>query len=385
MTLGTPSPRKKRNNSTPTKKNAAEKKQILQQLVSPAANQNRARKINLGELIQLSERKVKDAEDAKKANQANQDETNLDLDDPKLEKKVTFARLLNKVSAEMTSSSEIELGCLRSHDRLKCPVRSASTPPSPAADIRSPHSTSSNQGSGSSLEIPIPGDVGSITDILNSRRRSRDLGGKIKPASADSILAMFRNFSSTHAAANLSSSLLASPSTTPTASSPQDDVAGDDDSSTSSVATPVSFSSNAPDSPILRTIEVSVLDANSSQRSVSSNLLQPPTILLEIPSQINKCLSPIHEMPTPMPSPAPTPMRQRSPPSYSSDDDVRMDSDDHISIDIPGMSLSMSDGDEDLSQDIALDMQAEDGLLQEEAAAMTIAALPVPARAIKVR
>lgn len=36
--IGTPSPRKKRNNSTPTKKsNAAEKKQILQQLISPAA------------------------------------------------------------------------------------------------------------------------------------------------------------------------------------------------------------------------------------------------------------------------------------------------------------------------------------------------------------
>lgn len=41
--LGTPSPRRKRNNSTPTKKNAAEKKQILQQLISPAANQNRSK------------------------------------------------------------------------------------------------------------------------------------------------------------------------------------------------------------------------------------------------------------------------------------------------------------------------------------------------------
>jgi hypothetical protein len=38
--LGTPSPRKKRNNSTPTRKNAAEKKQILQQLISPNANHN---------------------------------------------------------------------------------------------------------------------------------------------------------------------------------------------------------------------------------------------------------------------------------------------------------------------------------------------------------
>lgn len=38
---GTPSPRKKRNNSTPTKKNAAEKKQILQQLITPVTQQNR--------------------------------------------------------------------------------------------------------------------------------------------------------------------------------------------------------------------------------------------------------------------------------------------------------------------------------------------------------
>lgn len=33
--LGSPSPRKKRNNSTPTRKSAAENKQILHQLVSP--------------------------------------------------------------------------------------------------------------------------------------------------------------------------------------------------------------------------------------------------------------------------------------------------------------------------------------------------------------
>lgn len=36
--VGSPSPRKKRNNSTPTRKNAAEKKQILQQLISPNTN-----------------------------------------------------------------------------------------------------------------------------------------------------------------------------------------------------------------------------------------------------------------------------------------------------------------------------------------------------------
>ncbi|XP_044736742.1 uncharacterized protein LOC123298714 [Chrysoperla carnea] len=386
----TPSPRKKRNNSTPTKKNAAEKKQILQQLISPAGGQNRSRKVSLGELIQLSERKVKDAEEkAQNGSKENEDEcteTNFSttpkstltatIDDPKLEKKVTFARLLSKVSAEMSSGSEIELA------QMKPVTKCSSTPPSPAADTRSPHSTSSNQGSDSfsSLEVSMPGTSGSITDFLNSRRNSR-MGGRVKPASADSILAMFRNFSSTSAAANLPPSLLASPSTTPTASSPQDDVAGDDDSSSSSIPTPISFSSGPPDSPIMQkhsshNIEVSVLNPHNSQRSsTNNNLLQPPTILLEIPSTINKCLSPIHEvatpLPTPKPSPAPTPMRQRSP-IYSSAEDVGMDcSEDHISIEISGMSVSISDDeDEDLPQDIAIDPQAEDGLLQEEAAAM---------------
>jgi hypothetical protein len=127
---------------------------------------------------------------------------------------------------------------------------------------------------------------------------------------------MFRNFASSNAGVNLPTSLVFSPSSsTPTASSPQDDVAGDDESSTSSVPTPVSFSSNAPDSPVFyrqSTIEVPVLDALSAHKSQpSQSLLHPPTILLEIPGNINKCLSPIKELPTPMPSPALTPIMPR--------------------------------------------------------------------------
>jgi hypothetical protein len=92
---------------------------------------------------------------------------------------------------------------------------------------------------------------------------------------------------------------------------------GDDESSTSSNPTPVSFGSNAPDSPVFyrqSTIEVPVMDALSAQRSQSpaQSHLHPPTILLEIPGNINKCLSPIHEMPTPMPSPALTPVMPRT-------------------------------------------------------------------------
>lgn len=77
-------------------------------------------------------------------------ETKLDVDsalnDPKLEKKVTFARLLNKVSAEMSSGSDMEMGIMQS-GRLGCVfARPSSTPPSPNVDARSPNSTSSNQG-----------------------------------------------------------------------------------------------------------------------------------------------------------------------------------------------------------------------------------------------
>lgn len=115
---GTPSPKKKRNNSTPTKKNAAEKKQILQQLVSPS--RNLSRKVSLGELIQLNDLKPeapveKDkpkVADTKFGDNATVQST---LSDPKLEKKVTFARLLNKVSQEMSSGSDMEMGILQTN------------------------------------------------------------------------------------------------------------------------------------------------------------------------------------------------------------------------------------------------------------------------------
>nr|XP_023025035.1 uncharacterized protein LOC111513108 [Leptinotarsa decemlineata] len=286
----------------------------------------------------------------------------------------------------MSSGSEVELGIMQTN-RLGCMfARPASTPPSPNVDMRSPNSTSSNQGSDSftSSDLAIPSALStSISDLLINRRHNRLPNGHQKPASADSILAMFRSFSSSSAAANLPSSLRVSPSTTPTASSPQDDVAGDDESSTSSIHTPVSFSSGAPESPISQrhsTIEVPVLDPFSAHKSPSSgsNLLHPPSILLEIPSTINKCLSPIREMPTPLPSPMPspalTPIMRRSTASSSLDDaDL---SDDRISVEIPNISISSDVDDDDIHcPDIAIDPQAEDGLILEEAAAMQHPAL----------
>jgi hypothetical protein len=78
----------------------------------------------LGELIQLSERKVKEVGKRKEAG-AEGEETETTFStavsdsqsapstapmssvDTKFEKKVTFARLLSKVSAEMSSGSEV--------------------------------------------------------------------------------------------------------------------------------------------------------------------------------------------------------------------------------------------------------------------------------------
>lgn len=236
--------------------------------------------------------------------------------DPKLEKKVTFARLLNRVSAEISSGSDHDAnnGHAASAFNLsvELPIRASSVPPSPVTnDIRSPHSTSSNQGSDS-----LSGSDLTLPDFGGKNRRNR-----LKVSSADSILAMFRNYTST------TQSFIISPTNTPTVSSPQEDLGNEDEDSTSSIHTPHShsFSSTAPDSPVYfrpGTIEVPVLDALSAHKtSAAASHLHPPSILLEIPSgnnAINKCLSPIRELPSPMPSPAltpimPRPQRTRSP------------------------------------------------------------------------
>ncbi|KAL1516744.1 hypothetical protein ABEB36_000608 [Hypothenemus hampei] len=395
-----PSPKKKRNNSTPTRKNVSEKKQILQQLISPV-NKHISKRVSLGELIHMSENKKSGVQSApsviiKETKFSDGDPALAVLNDPKLEKKVTFARLLNKVSTEMSSGSDMEMGIMQA-SRLGCIFpRPASTPPSPSVITRSPNSTSSNQGSDSftSSDLAIPSALSaSISDLLINRRQPKSPIGRQKPASADSILAMFRNFSSSSVGGNFPSSLKLSPSSTPTASSPHDDIVGDDESSSSSIHTPVSFSSGAPESPhhhnyTQSTIEVPVLDPFSAHRTVNSgaNLLHPPTILLEIPSTINKCLSPIRELPTPLPSPMPSPaitpiMRRSQSPiarraaaqmSGSSLDDL---DDDKISVEIPNVSISASDDEELRCADIAIDPQAEDGLIFEEAAAMQQCAL----------
>lgn len=213
--------------------------------------------------------------------------------------------------------------------------------------------------------LTLVGGGQTVTDLLTNRRPNRLLqqnGRPVKNPSADSILAMFRNFSS---ATSGSAIHKMSPSTTPTASSPQDDAAGSDESSTSSVPTPMSSSSFTLDSPPLphpfhrhnhsNTIEVPVLDALSAHRTVGggSNLLQPPTILLEIPSGgISKCLSPIREVPTPLatpaPSPALTPIMPRSiPPYLKSKDDQINSATTSEQVQLPFITITNSDDDEE--------------------------------------
>lgn len=259
------------------------------------------------------------------------------LSDAKLEKKVTFARLLNKVSAEMSSGSETT----HTESAVSLPIvighHCGSIPASPSGggagphDMRSPFSTSSNQGSdslsSSDLMLPdIESRYATAAAINNNNRRLHP-----KVSSADSILTMFRNFASTNVR-------VASPSSSAGAQSPLDDNMVDDESSTSSLHTPVSYTSasagpgatSGSSDPSLayyrqqNTIQVPVLDLLSSQSSSSaaadqsnqsssssSSYLNAPTILLELPTNINKCLSPIREMPTPMPSPALTPVVSR--------------------------------------------------------------------------
>lgn len=109
--IGSPSPRKKRNNSTPVKKSATDKTLILQHLVKP--------RVNFSELISLTECRlpISSMDFDKELKETNLSETiesltptplELAIDDPKLEKKVTFVRLLNKLSQEMSSSSEVK-------------------------------------------------------------------------------------------------------------------------------------------------------------------------------------------------------------------------------------------------------------------------------------
>ncbi|XP_052126183.1 proteoglycan 4-like [Frankliniella occidentalis] len=296
---GTPSPRKKRNNSTPTRQrsavDAAEKKQILQQLVSGSsmdgepllldslgdAHHHHNNNNNKMSSSRTSSRKASREEDAGTCETSFSIGMSSHGSEPphKLEKKVTFARLLNKVSAEMSSGSE----------RGEAPweAAAAAQPGGPGAGGHGaqnspPHSTSSNPGTGTGSDSLSSLDASAGGDVVVNRRPTR-LHNLLRYCDQDA----------------------------------EDGAATSDDSSH---LTPATSSSGAPDSPPLprsatttptpgstpgsSTIEVTVLDPLSAcqQRSCGA------VILLEVPSSGSRNLSPIREVPTPRPTPLPTPL-----------------------------------------------------------------------------
>ncbi|KAK6632810.1 hypothetical protein RUM43_013581 [Polyplax serrata] len=310
----TPSPMKKSSGSAPPKRNAAEKKQILQHLICPSVIQTAVEKDTLNEPILLKDTKRKSLPTEKTEWQ----ETSFTSPAPKvysksdfgkLEKKVTFARLLNKVSAEMSSSPEPDTSSV-------VVVKALSTPVSPAIERKFVQNISTHHGSDSlsSSEIAISGSAfNSLLDIPSTVKKPIRVPCKsFKAPSPDTVLDMFRNFASTSV-----TSRGQSPSTTPTASSPQDELMGSEESSM--IDTPISTTSGPLDSPsevLLHgtTIEIPVMNALTAQKTSSFgvNSHHPPSILLEIPSSgTNKFLSPIREMPTPMASPMLTPIMPR--------------------------------------------------------------------------
>lgn len=80
------------------------------------------KQVTLGELIQLSENRLRvDSESDVKETTFSENSCSVTasvtrpMSDPKFEKKVTFARLLNKVSAEISSGSELDIGHVSFH------------------------------------------------------------------------------------------------------------------------------------------------------------------------------------------------------------------------------------------------------------------------------
>ncbi|KAF2354315.1 EGF-like domain, partial [Trinorchestia longiramus] len=253
-------------------------------------------------------------------------------------KKVTFARLLSKLTKE-TSSSSSDMSALEERRAALQGVAGPSTGTGAALPLgrrsprRSPRlvrATCRHSGSGSE-------DVGGSPEYSSSEM-TPDPPKRLQPppkatskitkiSSVDSLLAMFKSLGAASHRASLStpssphgsemedSSGQCSPSTTPTtppratlikqvavASGQQISAAGASSggpsngggSATNSLAVPLQVQVHGPPGP---------------------SSLSGPAITLEVPTEQYRCLSPITElpspMPTPMPSPLPTPSKQR--------------------------------------------------------------------------
>ncbi|XP_069169023.1 uncharacterized protein [Procambarus clarkii] len=251
----------------------------------------------------------------------------------KHDKKVTFAKLLDKMSKEMSSSSS-DMSC----PEEKSPSRIFSFGGARRSPRRSPRirHTQRYSGSGSEEVMETP-DVSSsemtpdppkrlLTVKSSSSPSSKTSSPQsrtkmVKISSADSLLAMIKNFggsgrpssnpSSPHGSEFDDSSSHPSPSTTPT--TPQKALPQKQDTLT-----------------VPGALQVQVQSAGGSGGSTQHS---GPVITLEVPTNDqHRCLSPITELPTPVPtpvpSPLPTPCRYRPKPRTSSESNDNKDSED---------------------------------------------------------
>ncbi|XP_066978110.1 uncharacterized protein [Macrobrachium rosenbergii] len=261
----------------------------------------------------------------------------------KQDKKVTFAKLLDKMSKEISSSSS-DISCAED----KSPSRIFNMGGSRRSPRRSPRIRHTQRYSGSGSEdIAETPDVSSsemtpdppkrLLTIKSSSSPSSKTSSPqsrnkmVKISSADSLLAMFRNFggsgrasasnpSSPHGSELEDSSAHQSPSTTPT--TPQ--------------KAPPPVKQDTLTVPGALQVQVQSSGGGSVQHG-------GPVITLEVPTNDQyRCLSPITELPTPVPtpvpSPLPTPCRQRPKPRTSSESNDNKESEDTESE----FSLSMS-------------------------------------------
>ncbi|XP_025416102.1 uncharacterized protein LOC112687566 isoform X2 [Sipha flava] len=288
--------RSKQKSASPSKfrTTIADKSEILQQLISPGLERQASFNDEINLVEKLSTNSIGPNDILLPQSNISQEtsfsnDCSIDEAVHKIEKKVTFARLMNKLQSEMSSTSS-EVDPQTRHALRKPCINQVSD-------------------SFSSLEYTLENRKSNQLSLNQYQQQAGQ-----KAMSADSILAMFRNFNATMAMTEMSNYLSAS--TTPSCSSLQDEVVGSEDESLMSNAATHSPGKESPTRyRYSNVIQLPVVDMLSSQRNNSNNQLNslqhPPSILLEVPNYRMDCLSPIHELPTPVPSPSPTPVISR--------------------------------------------------------------------------
>ncbi|KAK3863238.1 hypothetical protein Pcinc_030967 [Petrolisthes cinctipes] len=241
----------------------------------------------------------------------------------KHDKKVTFAKLLDKMSKEMSSSSS-DMSCSeeKSPSRIfnlasvsrRCPRRSPRYSGSGSEDVgETPDISSSEMTPDPPKRLLSVKSASSPSSKTSSPQTRNKL---VKISSADSLLSIFRSIGSGRPSSNPpsphgsdDSSTHASPSTTPTTPQKAPPQARQD-----SLIVP-------------STLQVQVQSGGGGSQHSG------PMITLEVPGNDHlRCLSPITELPTPVPtpvpSPLPTPSRYHPKPRTSSESNDNKDSED---------------------------------------------------------